>query len=327
MKLVELELENALGIPDGSYDLARPGASAEDRVTLVMGPRGAGKTALLEAIVFARESIGGLGPPRRPESLLRAGATSGRVHAVFRLDAEEQQSAELESAGLVVTIDLRPDAPPLDVPRGARELFGRFSADGTESKLEYFPDNRCLDAPGAATTIDQEKRLRPTRLPLKYAGLIPSLAALSSLDGARALADAGRRGMIFSGDAPDSLGPYRHALARLVPEVDLRGVLPGDGGPELMVALRSGAVVAARALSGAQKQGLLLAGTIVRLGLDRSLVLVDTPELYIHPADHEAFFRGLLALLPHAQLIVATASDAIARCVGPHRILVLGAPR
>jgi len=177
--------------------------------------------------------------------------------------------------------------------------------------------------PGVATTVEQEKRLRPTRLPQKYAGLVASLEAMSTLDGARALEESSRRGLLFGDDAPDSLGAYRRALAKLCPDVHLKGVLPLNGSLQLMFSLKTGALVPARALSGAQKQGLLFAGTIVRFGLSKSLILIDMPELFLHMADHESFYRGLLAIAPDAQLIVATGSSSLVQCVGRDQTIAL----
>ena len=93
MKLAQIETGNVLGIPDGAYSFVRQGTSPADRVTLILGPRGVGKTSLLEAIVFAKECVGGYGPPQRPASLLRAGAVRGQLRARFLLDAEEQARA------------------------------------------------------------------------------------------------------------------------------------------------------------------------------------------------------------------------------------------
>src|SRR5690606_30473451 len=129
---------------------------------------------------------------------LRARASRGRIHAVFQLDADEVEAAELDRDEVAVTIDLRAGGAPVEVPPRARELFARFSTAPTESKLEYFPDNRSLDAAGVATSIGQEKRVRPTRRPNKYGGLVPSLVSLSTLDGARALEETGRAGIMFA---------------------------------------------------------------------------------------------------------------------------------
>jgi energy-coupling factor transporter ATP-binding protein EcfA2 len=323
MKIVKLEIENARGIPDGTYQFVRSGAVAEDRVTVIAGPRGCGKTSLLEAVVFAKEQAGGYGPPGRPESFLRPGASSGRISAVFRFDDDERTSAELEEPELTVSVELRPDAPPIDVQPGARAILSRFSRDPKESKVEYFPDNRGLDHAGEATTLEQEKRLRATRSPRKYAGLVAGLEARSTLDGARALQEAGGRGLLFADDTPDSMGPYRYALGRLCPEVHVVGVAPHNGAPRLVLALKSGPTVTADALSGGQKQGLLFSATIVSLGLARSLILVDQPELGLHEVDHEPFFRALVALAPGAQWIVATGSSAVVRCVGRPQTITL----
>ena len=327
MKLAQIEAENVLGVPDGGYTFVRPGAPASDRITLVVGPRGAGKTSLLEAIVFAKEHIGGYGPPQRPTSLLRAGATRGQLRARFLLDTEEQARADLASPEVEISVELRSDAPLPDVAKGARALFAHFSFDKSHSKLEYFPDTRSLEMSGAPTSVELEKRLRPTRLPQKYEGLVPSLCALSSLDGARALEESATRGLLLGDDAPDSLGPYRRALARLAPEVHLKGVVPGDGGPRLAFAVKGRGVLPVAGLSGAQKQALLFAGTIVRLGLAQSLILIDLPELFLHGADHEAFYRGLLAIAPGAQFIIATGSSALVQCVGRDQTIALTSPR
>ena len=91
----------------------------------------------------------------------------------------------------------------------------------------------------------------------------------------------------------------------------------------MVFALKSGATVPAEALSGAQKQGLLFSATIVSLGLAKSLILVDMPELGLHAADHEPFFRGLVALAPGAQLIVATGSSSVAQCVTRQQTIFL----
>jgi hypothetical protein len=327
MKLAQIEAENVLGIPDGEYSFVRKGTSAADRVTLVVGPRGAGKTSLLEAIVFARECIGGYGPPQRPTSLLRAGAARGQLRARFLLDGAEQARAELDSPEVAITVELGGEGAPLDVPQATRRFFGSFSFDEAQSKLEYFPDTRSLEHGGSATSVEQEKRLRPTRLPQKYAGLVPSICALSTLDGARALEESAKRGLLLGDDTPDSLALHRRALARLAPEVHLKGVIPRDATPQLAFAIKGGAVVSVDGLSGAQKQALLFAGTMVRLGLAQSLILIDMPELFLHAADHEAFYRGLLAIVPGAQFIIATGSSALVQCLGRDQTIALGPAR
>jgi hypothetical protein len=230
-----------------------------------------------------------LRPAAAAHALLRAGATRGQLRARFLLDAEEQARADLPSPEVEISVELRSDAPLPDVAKGARALFAHFSFDESHSKLEYFPDTRSLEMSGAPTSVELEKRLRPTRLPQKYEGLVPSLCALSSLDGARALEESATRGLLLGDDAPDSLGPYRRALARLAPEVHLKGVVPGDGGPRLAFAVKGRGCCRWRGSRSAEA-GALLAGTIVRLGLAQSLILIDLPSL---PARGGS--RGLLS--------------------------------
>ena len=308
MKLLRIEIENVRGVPDGAYSFA-PRQGGPRPVTVVTGARGSGKTSLLEVIVWAKESIGAYGPPQKPTRFLEAGKAKGRVRPTFHLDAEEQSIAGLGEPELTIDLVLSADAPLLELPPRLRALFERWKPEPTAAKLEYFPDNRSLDAAPQIVPFADERRLRPTRLAQKYAGLLPCLEALATQDAGLAIQESQKRGLLLADDRPDSLAAYRHSIRRLVPEISLQAL--SRSGAELAFALRGGGEVMARDLSAAQKQGVLLAGTMVRLGLARSLVLVDSPELFQHASDQEPFFKALVALAPDAQFIVATGSSAI----------------
>lgn len=54
-----------------------------------------------------------------------------------------------------------------------------------------------------------------------------------------------------------------------------------------------------------------------------SVVLIDEPELHLHPAWHDDFIRELGALAPWNQYIIATHSEKIASSVPPGRIRII----
>ncbi len=115
----------------------------------------------------------------------------------------------------------------IDASPRLRHLFGAYSSDPVQGKLELFPANRSLrfdEAPGARrpTPDPAEGRLRMTSAPEKYAGLRAQLRDL-------VLADAGRlsqlldtQGIALRVRQPDALAPYREAIASILPSIRLR---------------------------------------------------------------------------------------------------------
>jgi energy-coupling factor transporter ATP-binding protein EcfA2 len=322
VKIVRLETSNVRGLHDGTYELSSRGQPRN--LTVVVGPRASGKTSLLEAIVFAKESVGAYGLIPRTTGWLRRGAATGFLRATFFLEPDERALAEAAEAEISIEVDLASDAALPRVPPAVRALFERFSFDPSVPKLEYFHDERVLTL-GTSTSESDERRLRPTRRHDKYGGLLAAMASLSLQDGGRALAEAKKHGLLLADDRPDSLGHYRAAIAELVPELRLVGAVPEDanGPPRLLFANKDGVDVHPEGLSAGQRQGVLFAASFARLGLSRSIVLIDVPELHLHGADHEAFIPRLLRLGGDNQLILATGSSAMLTSASREQTIVL----
>jgi hypothetical protein len=310
MHLLHLESENVLGLPDGGYAFGKPGRGALAGATVITGASGAGKTSLLAAIVFGREVLAKYGPPEKPEAMLRAGAKRGSLRIVFGLDEAEVAGAATPAEGeaadppedartVDLTIELAAGAPEPSVSKAHRALFGRFGEPAARGALEYFPDNRALDVVGSPTDKDQEKRRRPTRAAQKYAGLVPWLRA-------RAAGPAPSTG-------DDPFSRVRVALQQLSPGLELLGLSTGEA-PELLFEV-GGAQVPLPRLSSAQRQAVLIAGTLVRFHLETGLVLIDQPELHLHGDDHERFVHALSEIARDAQLVLATGSSGVLAAV------------
>lgn len=326
MKLLSLTLDNLRGAPNGEYAFTHPSTGAPLDTLYITGPAASGKTAFLEAIAALKESIGAYGSPPDTARLLRRGKTTGRIAGTWQVSPEEAARAELPDTRVTASLDLAPDAPPSLADAGIRAIFQAYSHDPAQGKLEYFPANRRL-APrdGAApppALVEAGSRLGAS--PDKYAFVRRALLDLALEGGLRTMEEAAAKGILWKTDTRDPLAPYRRDLAELAPDIRLVGVASGARGPDLVFEKRDGARLTLDDLSESEKQSLLFAATFRRVGLSRSVVLVDQPELHIHPDAQLRFARAIARLGVDNQLFFATGSQEIMRTAAQHEIISLG---
>ena len=65
------------------------------------------------------------------------------------------------------------------------------------------------------------------------------------------------------------------------------------------------------ALSAGELELLQLAGSIITREVDLDLLVIDEPELHLHPQWQSGLLPALRSLLPNTQFIIATHSDLI----------------
>ena len=296
MKLLRIDLHNVRGAPDGAYSFtdARTGLPLD--VALVTGSTSSGKTSVIEAIAAAKEAVGSYGAPADGRRLLRRGASSGRIEATWLLSEDERTRASIEPAEHTILWNVEPGAARIDVDPRLRRLFAELSRDPSRGKVEYFPANRGLDPRdaglvGAPLSASALTRLRLTRDPDKYAGLVPGLRALALDAAARAQRAVAERGIAMRGQLGDALAPFSSAVSAMVPELRLADVdieEPRDG---LRFVRRDRTHLQLADLSDGERQGVLFALAFRHLGLAGSLVLIDEPELHIHAAHRVRFLQ------------------------------------
>lgn len=95
-------------------------------------------------------------------------------------------------------------------------------------------------------------------------------------------------------------------------------------GPDLCFERRDGSRLSLGELSTSEQQGFLFAATFRRLGLSHSIVLIDQPELYLHPDEQLRFIRALGGLGVDNQILFATSSVDIMRLASAHEVIKLG---
>lgn len=326
MKLLRLTLDNFRGAPSGEYAFTHPTTGAPLETIYVTGPATSGKTTFLEAIAALKESVGPYGSSPDPARLLRRGARSGRVEGTWLLTPEEVAHAEVDGTTVTTTLALDPDVVPPLADAGLRSVFARYSHDPAQGKFEYFPSNRRLSARAGAEppAFVIEAGLRLDARADKYAAIRQVLIRVALADGAKTVEEARARGVVLKSDTRDSLAPYRRDIAELAPSIRLTGVeLRGDE-PELVFERPDGGRLVLDELSDSEKQAVLFAVTYRRIGLSRSVVLIDLPELYLHTDQQLRFLKAVGRLGTDNQMFLATGSAEITRVAAPHEIVVLG---
>lgn len=331
MKLLRLVLQNVRGVPDGDYSFAHRQSGEPLDLVLVTGPAASGKSSLLNAIAAMKESVGPYGAPVNPAKLARSGVEGGVIQAIWKLSADEMRRAQLAEATWVTSLPIGPKAPaPSHEPKLAA-LFSQCFHAPTHGKFELFPANRRLLRGGAPRGVvpplseKAEARYRLTRDPDKYACLKPWLIELGVADSMRAIERVSGRGVLLSRDVPDSLASVKSAIAELSPHLRLTGVEPRDGQPTALFRRASGDEVELDDLSDSEQQAVLFAAVFHRIALHRSVVLIDTPELFFHPEEHARVMDALTRLGEQNQIIAATTSAELVERAAPQQVIRLGA--
>ena len=329
MKLLRLVLENFRGAPNGAYSFVHPSTGAPVSTVLITGPASSGKTSFLGAIAALKESVGAWGAPPSAARLVRRGAPSGVIEGTWLLSPAEIEKAGTKQATVVTRFELGPNAAPPELDVGLRDVFSAYDHDPEHGKFEYFPSNRGL-APRAGSAVRDlpgEARQRLVPSPTKYASIKRALVDLALRDGVKTLDEAASKGLLFRSDQRDSLLPYKRDLAGMLPHLRLIGVEINGDTPELLFERDDGARLGLDDLSDSEQQAILFVATFRRLGLSRSIVLVDQPELGLHADAQLGFVRAIEGLGVDNQLFFATGSLEITRTAAVHQIVRLGSQR
>lgn len=305
MKLRRVTTDGVRGVADRSYNLSdRTGAAA--RVVVVTGPSGSGKTSLLDAIAAAKEDIAPWGARHPWARVMRQGAGAAKIRLEWELSDEEQRRLGFGAKTVESESIFSPTTPPGQGHDARLEtLLDRYDHDPEHGKMEYFFAERTLarEAIGfSALDPSMQKRTRLDRDLRKYGALHKYLTELYL-------------GLHERGGAAPGRERFAAAFNKLCPERRVLGLsrttdrmeLVFDGGPQGPVPIR--------ALPHAEQQAVLFAATFELLGLSRSIVLIDGPELHQSQQGVEAFARGLTELGEENQLIFATGWGSIAEAL------------
>jgi hypothetical protein len=292
LKIARLTSQNLRAAPDAAF-LFGADEAAPSPLVVVTGPAGSGKTLFLETIVAAKEAAAPYGVTPAAAPLIRFGAGSAKVTIDWWLD-----DAEAAFAG--VTVPFQPcevvfhkkKLPESDADPGLLAVLGRYEHNPAIGKVDYFSTSRRfeVDSLFGGSLAAEQRYMRLSREPRKYRGILKFVRELM-FGGHRDVLD--RFGALFKALAPS----FRFA------GLDTVGLLE--------FVLPSGERAGFEALSASAHQALVFAGSVLMTELHNSVVLIDTPELYLGPGEAARFLSVLMDFAPTNQWIVATQDPAL----------------
>lgn len=306
MKLLELECIGVRGLPDGRLSLADP-SGAPLPLALVTGPPSAGSTTLLEAVAFsaARLATGAFIPDAA--DVVHASGDAATIRSTWHLDPDELEFGGMVEETTVAEVSFRKGALGVaDADPGLLGLMSRYDHQPTTAKVVYLPARRVLDG-GFSPFSSFETDMRTARLqtsPSKFGGLPRALV----------------QPVVTSGDR-SRFEVAQKLFAEVCDTVKLVGVAP-NGEPELL--LPGGARLPLGRAGFSERNIFMIVASFVVMGLGRSVVLLDTPELGLAPERAARLVAALRSYAPQAQLIVATRDPALLASAGASSTLVLG---
>jgi predicted ATPase len=293
---------------------------ADQPVVTVAGVNGSGKTLLLEAIVAAWR--GALHPP--DIGPFGEGMT---VRLAFALEAQEVQALEdavnphPERWGVRLPLDpcpsqiqveftVRRDQPTsrqAPAEPWARALLRAFDPAGgmTFAIVDYLPANRLLATDESA--LPNPVIVGPLVSPFSQSGddayfrfnaLLPWLATLDYME-----LTAEREGRQPTGDFELLAERFEQATGKRLerPQTDVQG-----GGVRLWMRLPTGERHQLSSLSDGEQQVLALMYFALVTSKSGGILLIDEPELHLHPSLQQALIEVLRSMSDRAQVWIAT---------------------
>lgn len=294
------------GVPDTTVRFGDGAPSEAGDVTLVTGPPASGKTRLLEALVAAKEVLAPYGQPVAGWKWIRAGDRNAKIELTFSLDETERNlggaDAETRAEALFA-----PKSCGREADEGLIVVLERYEHDATSGKVDYLPAARALPplSVGQGTSAFEQRIWRLSREARKFA-FVP-----------RFLAEIAHK--------PDVGARFAAAVAAMCPTLVYAG--PTDSDSLSCFKSRGEGPLTVGELSTSEQDAVVTAASLLLVGHQRSIVLIDRPESAVHEAGMSAWLAAVRALIGESQLIVASNSPALRAAVGPSNVVELGLVR
>lgn len=305
MKIQSVTFIGVRGVRDATFDLAAREGGAHELV-VVTGPSASGKTRVVEAIIAAVEAIAPHAPQAPPGAWIADDVEAAKIKLAFHLGDEERVYAASSGPIQEAEVTFTGERTRAHAGGGLIAVLERYTHDPRKGKLEYFPSNRRIatNPPFHGLGVMEQQTLRSGKDPRKYAFILRFL---------RDLPDDTHRAQRFA-SLLEALSPtvrYVHGRA-------------SEGVPRCLSS-HGRAPVSPGELSDGEADAVIFAATATAIGLGRSLVFVDRPELFADAERIPHTVHALQGLGEDNQLFLATSSAAvIASCSGAP-VIALGA--
>jgi hypothetical protein len=297
MKISRFAARGVLGLRDLDLDFAAgaSGASAGPRdVVIVSGPPASGKTRLFDVMLAALEAVGPYHGMVRAEGWCADLAKGARVELGLLVEGSVEGSVagSPEGASARAVVDFTADGVLTAVNRRVAKLVSRYDHDPAHGKREYFPEGRQRAWGARCDGLGEleQSLLRSTKDAQKYSFVPRFLAELRHDDRRRAT--------------------FARQLELLSPSVRFAAAPRKD--PTACFKNRTREEVPFVELSSSESEAVIIAATATLVGLHRSVIFLDRPELYVSSDRLAEFVEALLQLGEQNQWFIATSDRNLA---------------
>lgn len=293
MRILSLETIGVRGLADATHSF-EPDRGTPGHAIVVTGPPRVGLTSFLDAIAMTASllAVGGLAPS--VEDALRAGGAGAAIRTSWWLEADERVFAGVQDESVEAEVLFRRgELARAEADPGLLGLMSRYDHSPELSKVVSIPARRVTDGalpPFLDFEMDQKLKHLSSAAD-KFAGISGALARHAAGFGERARFETVQR-----------------VFGELTGSAQLAGV---DSSGRLEFTLSSGGRALLSTLSLGERNALVLAAVPVLLGLQRSVILLDTPELGLPPGEAARWLDILRDHTPGAQWIVASRDPAV----------------
>lgn len=118
----------------------------------------------------------------------------------------------------------------------------------------------------------------------------------------------------------DPIQPYEELLQRLFPHykfADVNEAIPSN----LFIEIPSGEVITFNDLSSGEKEVFFILSFFVRHNVENAIIVIDEPELHLHPELSRLLLRNMKSIRPGNQIWVATHNAEIVDEAGRDRVI------
>jgi len=303
MKLQQLQTLGVRGLADSTYTIGSASAPPPNFV-VVTGRPGAGTTTFLDAIAYTASRLASGGPVPDSDDVLRGAGASATIRSVWWVEDDERRYGGLVDELTQAEVSFkRGGLGAADADPGLLGLMTRYDHTGETSKVVLFPARRVSDdlLPMSSDFEAAQRMIRFSQSLSRFAGL------------QRALAERVRNRQVWDG--------VQQLFGALSPSAKLIGV---NTLGQLDFVADAGVRVPLYRLSFSERNAFVFAASVVLMGLNRAVVLVDSPELGLPVGLAARWIGAMREVTPQAQWIVASRDPELIQSVVPAARIELG---
>jgi hypothetical protein len=286
MKISRFTARGVLGLRDLDLDFTAGAPGGPRDVVIVSGPPASGKTRLFDLMLAALEAIGPYHGMVRAEDWCADLGKGARVELGLSVEGSPVGAAEH------AVVDFTADGVLTAGNRKVAKLVSRYDHDPTHGKREYFPEGRQRAWGARCDGLGEleQSLLRSTKDAQKYSFVPRFLAELRH--------DVQRR------------ATFARQLELLSPSVRFAAAPRKD--PTACFKNRMREEVPFVELSSSESEAVIIAATATLVGLHRSVIFLDRPELHVSSDRLAEFVEALLQLGEQNQWFIATSDRNLA---------------